>query len=1279
VGEIIDQMSENNQMVDVIDVGTDEAADSFEDIGEFVRRDVQIVEERTETMEEFLVRLGQYYGDGRDHEQRQVTVVQGGQFSGDARETQSEVLYEFIVSQNIENIDVAAPRLNAHIMSEQIENINVPQWALNLEQTTDMEVEEELGRPNGEIVYTELEIVSQNELEDVSAALFGMNNNIIVSDSEDESDTVELRTVTVEVNQRNTTDSRQSNLRQSNRRQLRIPKYRSAINDTPFYMSHPPQHNLGPLNLECENESCRAVFFKGELKSTCCHGGKLSHLPVHNPNFPAELKSLFEGKDLLSRNFRSFSRQYNNANAFASLNAKTVALRGNGPFCYKISGEITVLASSSVNFNEVLNPSGHRNTPPTFAELYFYDTDQSVEIRMQNGANRQCNRIIMTMLANILKDTPYARSYRRLFDAYQWEIASSDNSSVPRVSMGFTRDLHDDQRVYNRPRTTEDVAAVFPANRDGVIEGPLDFVVQSSSDNKLSRVSMFSKHVLPMVFPLFFPNGDFGWTPYMPHDPAYATSVRKTITPVQFYAHKLAIRRHVFSPLFFGGKLFQEFLVWAYCLVESIQMNYYRDHQNELRVESYKGLLEHHQTIALGNNTRVGNLCILPPSHVGGPRWMSQKYLNAISLVCEFGRPTYFITFTCNPKWDEIMSELLKTESTSNNTQYFQYSSDRPDLIARVFHLKLQEFLNDITKRHVLGKCIAYCYTIEEQKRGIPHAHCLFWIVDADSPKTAEDVDRVISAEVPSKTENEDLFNIIIRSNIHGPCGTSNPNSPCMENNQCTKNFPKAFQNETDISPESYPKYRRRDNRSSNIVKPGTDIKIDNSMVVPYNPFLSQKYNAHINVELCSNVSAVKYIFKYITKGQDYARINLQVQGNSSSNEAGSISGSSRQVDPVPGTSRQTDSAQLTLNLPNNSESTVDIDEISNFLNCRYITPYGAAWRLFEYPVHGNSHSIVLLPVHLKDGQNVYYHENDIESALSSVKETKLTLFFKFNSRLADESQGILYKDMPKYCHIKTDPENGKHWARRSGRSHHGQKSLGRIATVSPRNIELYNLRILLSKVKGPDASSFEKLLEYQGIRYASYTEAARARGLINDVQEWENCLKEAVEFKMPESLRILFVNIVTHCSPGNSDALFSQFSAHLSEDFVRRGYSHDDSLVLCLRKLKSLFEDVGTDINSVINLSNYPSVDSEILLVEETHFANSQAEEVNVVAERLWDRLNADQKIAGDAIISSLDGISSQKCFFIDGPGGSGKTFLYRALNQMCESREDCVFLNVA
>ena len=62
---------------------------------------------------------------------------------------------------------------------------------------------------------------------------------------------------------------------------------------------------------------------------------------------------------------------------------------------------------------------------------------------------------------------------------------------------------------------------------------------------------------------------------------------------------------------------------------------------------------------------------------------------------------------------------------------------------------------------------------------------------------------------------------------------------------------------------------------------------MDNTWVVPYNPYLLLKYNAHINVELCSTVKSVKYLNKYIFKGYDCAdmEINVQEPVNLNSNE----------------------------------------------------------------------------------------------------------------------------------------------------------------------------------------------------------------------------------------------------------------------------------------------------------------------------------------------------------------------------------------------------------
>ena len=53
---------------------------------------------------------------------------------------------------------------------------------------------------------------------------------------------------------------------------------------------------------------------------------------------------------------------------------------------------------------------------------------------------------------------------------------------------------------------------------------------------------------------------------------------------------------------------------------------------------------------------------------------------------------------------------------------------------------------------------------------------------------------------------------------------------------------------------------------------------MDNSWVVPYNPYLLLKYNAHINVELCSTVKSVKYLYKYIYKGYDCANVQINLR-----------------------------------------------------------------------------------------------------------------------------------------------------------------------------------------------------------------------------------------------------------------------------------------------------------------------------------------------------------------------------------------------------------------
>ena len=227
---------------------------------------------------------------------------------------------------------------------------------------------------------------------------------------------------------------------------------------------------------------------------------------------------------------------------------------------------------------------------------------------------------------------------------------------------------------------------------------------------------------------------------------------------------------------------------------------------------------------------------------------------------------------TCNPTWKEIKDNLYPGQTPS----------DRPDLIARVFCLKQKILLEMVTRKDIFGKCDGDSWNDEFQKRLLPHSHNLFWIKDFFL--TPERIDMVISAEIPDPVQDPELFEIVTKNMIHGPCGITNPSAPCMVNGVCSKGFPKAFQTTTLVGEGSYPLYKRRSpSQGGRTVEKicfrdgiRTVITVDNSWIVPYSPFLSRQMNCHINVEICSSVSSIKYILKYTHKGTDRAVYNLE-------------------------------------------------------------------------------------------------------------------------------------------------------------------------------------------------------------------------------------------------------------------------------------------------------------------------------------------------------------------------------------------------------------------
>ena len=151
---------------------------------------------------------------------------------------------------------------------------------------------------------------------------------------------------------------------------------------------------------------------------------------------------------------------------------------------------------------------------------------------------------------------------------------------------------------------------------------------------------------------------------------------------------------------------------------------------------------------------------------------------------------------------------------------------------------------------------------------------------------------------------------------VYKPYSTANLNAPYIIAGALgylltyLKWFPKPFYPATVVYKDGYPQYRRCDDLQlwpiCILGCNGATTNLNNCWVVLYNLYLSAKYHAHINVEVCASVQAIKYINKYIYKGDNCTTIQL---------------------------------------LDNNNK-------ISKYLYSRYIGPTKAIWWLFKFLIY---------------------------------------------------------------------------------------------------------------------------------------------------------------------------------------------------------------------------------------------------------------------------------------------------------------------------------------
>ncbi|KAL8101721.1 hypothetical protein AgCh_033567 [Apium graveolens] len=219
----------------------------------------------------------------------------------------------------------------------------------------------------------------------------------------------------------------------------------------------------------------------------------------------------------------------------------------------------------------------------------------------------------------------------------------------------------------------------------------------------------------------------------------------------EFQAFRLQYRVSERHSLLLGGRIFLQYIVDAWCCIERGRLKWVELHQSIIRSELYNNIVD---SFSRGDVSAadVGKRIVLPSSFTGGNRYMQQNYQDSLAVCKEYGHPDLFVTFTCNPQWVEIQRALAATGCRD--------ASARPDIVARVFKLKLDAMMSDFTKKDVLGRVLA---------------------ADGDKILSTTDNDSIISAELFDKEVDNVAYQAVAQFMMHGPCGAANPREPYVQ------------------------------------------------------------------------------------------------------------------------------------------------------------------------------------------------------------------------------------------------------------------------------------------------------------------------------------------------------------------------------------------------------------------------------------------------------------------------------------------------------------------
>lgn len=622
--------------------------------------------------------------------------------------------------------------------------------------------------------------------------------------------------------------------------------------------------------------------------------------------------------------------------------------------------------------------------------------------------------------------------------------------------------------------------------------------------------------------------------------------------------------------------------------------------QNEARTASFHALPSQQAKYRMGRKCAIedqihngGNVAdasqpmLLPSSFVGSAKWYHMLYLDALTLPQRYHCPDLFVTFTCNPKWPEIVREIPRGQS----------ARDHPDIVARVFWLKFKTMMEDIVVHKIFGEVQGYVWRIEWQLRGLPHAHLLIILTKAIS--STLDIDAIVSAEVPDPAMFPELFSIVSEFQVHTPCD-QDPCASCRDNKkkQCKRRFPKDMSRETVMMGNKFPKYRRRGLHQC-VIK---DRIVSDDWVVPFCPFLSLKYRAHINVEIASSLKSFKYVYKYVLKPPDSA--------------------------------------------------VIAINEIQQHLSGRLLSAAESVWRLLNLPLHKEYPAVMRLHIHLPNEHTIIFDPTmDVDDIHQAAASTTSTLLQWFDLNHLDPTARVwLYSEIPE--HFVWHEER---WVRRRR-----SKQLGRIFSISARNQELFALRRLLTVVRG--ATGWEDLLLVDGHCYESFQAACAARGMMDDDGDIIAAFNELASSSCSvDNNRQQFALMLLNRQCQNVPQFFEMMLHHLCDDEIVNPHNS----AVALWSIQNIMLSFGRSLSDADYGVRLPPRPENVALPSSSSIqwpAYAQ-DDCDSQRDACVSMFTTEQQHALDSVMSSINGITSGNVFAVLSSAGCGKTMWVQGL----------------